>query len=68
LSAELPEDARGIYLVADPPEEGGRRAKHELAEATRRLVEAVALLDPTDGGFEGLVDEVRAIASPRPRS
>jgi hypothetical protein len=49
--------------MADPPEEGGRRAKHELAEATRRLVEAVALLDPADGGFEGLVDEVQALAS-----
>jgi acyl-coenzyme A thioesterase PaaI-like protein len=49
--------------VADPPEEGGRRVKHELAEATRRLVEAVALLDPTDGGFEELVDEVEALAS-----
>jgi acyl-coenzyme A thioesterase PaaI-like protein len=63
LTAELPEDARGVYLVADPPEEGGRRTKHELAEATRRLVEAVALLDPDDGGFEDLVDDVQALAS-----
>jgi len=63
LSAELPEDPRGVWLVADPPEEGGRRSKHELAEATRRLVEAVALLDPGDGGFDDLVDEVQALAS-----
>jgi acyl-coenzyme A thioesterase PaaI-like protein len=63
LTAELPEDARAVYLVADPPEEGGRRTKHELAEATRRLVEAVALLDPDDGGFEDLVDDVQALAS-----
>jgi acyl-coenzyme A thioesterase PaaI-like protein len=44
-SASLPEDARAVWLVADPPEEGGRRAKHELAESTRRLVDEVALLD-----------------------
>jgi acyl-coenzyme A thioesterase PaaI-like protein len=48
LTAELPDDARGVYLVAHPPEEGGRRIKHELAEATRRLVEGVALLDVGD--------------------
>jgi acyl-coenzyme A thioesterase PaaI-like protein len=66
LSAELPEDARGVYLVADPPEEGGRRVKHELAEATRRLVEVVALLDVagTDPDrLEGLVADVEAVTA-----
>ena len=65
MSAELPADARGVYLVADPPEEGGRRIKHELAEATRRLVEAVALLDVGEAGenaLEGLLAEVRELA------
>jgi acyl-coenzyme A thioesterase PaaI-like protein len=64
LSAQLPGDARAVWLVADPPEEGGRRAKHELAEATRRLVEAVALLDvgeadPAD--VDALTADVRAL-------
>jgi acyl-coenzyme A thioesterase PaaI-like protein len=66
LSAELPEDARGVWLVADPPEEGGRRAKHELAEATRRLVEAVALLDVSEGDpaeLEAFLADVQALAS-----
>ena len=66
MSAELPEDARGVYLVADPPEEGGRRVKHDLAEATRRLVEAVALLDVSDpdpGELEGLVADVEAVTA-----
>jgi acyl-coenzyme A thioesterase PaaI-like protein len=66
LSAELPEDARAVWLVADPPEEGGRRVKHDLAEATRRLVEAVALLDVTDAEpdqLESLLTDVQALAS-----
>jgi acyl-coenzyme A thioesterase PaaI-like protein len=66
LSAELPEDARGVYLVADPPEEGGRRVKHELAEATRRLVEVVALLDVADtdpGRLERLVADVESVTA-----
>jgi acyl-coenzyme A thioesterase PaaI-like protein len=66
LTAELPQDARGVYLVADPPEEGGRRVKHELAEATRRLVEAVALLDVGDadaGELAPLVDDVEALTA-----
>ena len=66
MSAELPEDARAVWLVADPPEEGGRAAKHELAEATRRLVEAVAMLDvrETDQAeLDGLVTAVRDLAN-----
>jgi len=59
LSAELPEDPSAVWLVADPPEEGGRRAKHDLAEVTRRLVESVALLDVAGVG----VDEVDALAA-----
>lgn len=65
MSAELPEDARAVWLVADPPEEGGRRAKHELAEATRRLMEAVALLDVADLGtdeVDRLAADVRSLA------
>jgi acyl-coenzyme A thioesterase PaaI-like protein len=63
LSAELPEDARAVWLVADPPEEGGRRQKHELAEATRQLIEAVALVDAEEGSLDGLADEVRSLTS-----
>jgi acyl-coenzyme A thioesterase PaaI-like protein len=66
LSAELPEAARAVWLVADPPEEGGRRVKHDLAEATRRLVDAVALLDVTDAEpdqLETLLTDVQALAS-----
>ena len=65
MSAELPADARAVWLVADPPEEGGRQTKHELAEATRRLVEAVALLDVReagDGELERLLADVRELA------
>jgi hypothetical protein len=66
LSAELPEDASGVWLVADPPEEGGRRAKHDLAEVTRRLVESVALLDVTEldaADVEALAAGVRDLAN-----
>lgn len=65
MSAELPEDARAVWLVADPPEEGGRRAKHELAEATRRLLDGVALLDVHEAGeaeVHRLLADVRELA------
>ena len=66
MSAELPEDARAVWLVADPPEEGGRRAKHELAEVSRRLVEAAALLDvgaADSADVERLVADMRDLVS-----
>lgn len=66
MSAELPEDASGVWLVADPPEEGGRRAKHDLAEVTRRLVESVALLDVAGldaADIEALAAGVRDLAN-----
>ena len=62
--ASLPDNARDVWLVADPPEEGGRRAKHELADATRRLVEAIALLDVTGadpGDLTAIEAEVRRL-------
>ncbi len=41
----LPDDARTVWAHLDPPEEGRRALKHRLVEETRRLVDAVALLD-----------------------
>ena len=66
MSAELPKDAAAVWLVADPPEEGGRRAKHDLAEVTRRLIESIALLDVTGIGtdeVDALAAEVRELAN-----
>jgi acyl-coenzyme A thioesterase PaaI-like protein len=63
--ASLPDDAREVWLVADPPEVGARRAKHDLAEATRVLVEAVALVDGAEadtGELARLEGAVRALA------
>jgi acyl-coenzyme A thioesterase PaaI-like protein len=35
-----------VWARRDPPEQGGRSLKHRLVEETRRIIDAVALMDP----------------------
>ena len=44
----LQEDAHDNWDLANPPEEGARAAKHRLVSETKRLMDAVALLDVVD--------------------
>jgi acyl-coenzyme A thioesterase PaaI-like protein len=61
----LPLDPRRVYVTEDP-EEGDRRSlKHKVVAETKRVVEAVALLDLSATSLielEGLLDAARSLA------
>ena len=61
----LPSDAHRAWLRDDPPEGSQRALKHQLVRNTKRLIEAVALLDihETDAGkLRELVQHAEAVA------
>jgi acyl-coenzyme A thioesterase PaaI-like protein len=62
---ELPRDPSQIYLGGEPVEDEQRAAKHRLVRETKRVVDYVALLDPSDSDADYLnafADEVGALA------
>ena len=61
----LPSDAHRAWIRDDPPEGSQRALKHQLVRNTKRLIEAVALLDihETDAGkLRELVQHAEAVA------
>ena len=61
----LPSDAHRAWIRDDPPEGSQRALKHQLVRNTKRLIEAVALLDihKTDPGkLRELVQHAEAVA------
>jgi hypothetical protein len=61
----LPRDAHRAWIRDDPPEGSHRALKHQLVRNTKRLIEAVALLDihATDPGLlQELVQQAEAVA------
>jgi acyl-coenzyme A thioesterase PaaI-like protein len=61
----LPDDARTVWARFDPPERGQRRLKHRLVGETKRIIDAVALLDlelADAGTLDGLIADAAALA------
>jgi acyl-coenzyme A thioesterase PaaI-like protein len=61
----LPPDARTVWARRDPPEEGRRSLKHRLVAETRRIVDAVALIDPEladDTALRALIADAGSLA------
>jgi acyl-coenzyme A thioesterase PaaI-like protein len=61
----LPTDAHRAWIRDDPPEGSQRALKHQLVRTTKRLIEAVALLDihETDAArLRALVEQADAVA------
>ena len=62
---QFPDDARRLWGIDIPPDEGQRSTKHELVRQTKRVINAVALLDIADvevDELDGLVEQARALA------
>jgi acyl-coenzyme A thioesterase PaaI-like protein len=63
--SRLPADARSVWRRDDPPEGSNRALKHELVSQTKRIIDAVALLDieSTDSSvLQDLVAQASALA------
>jgi acyl-coenzyme A thioesterase PaaI-like protein len=65
VPAEVLAELRASWTPRPEPESAGRAARHRLAEATRRLIEAVHLVDPESGAdtLGSVADEVSDLAA-----